>query len=90
MDVRISPTHLLEILSEVVTGLDGCVQELATSFPAPQGITRDGSFVFRHRRQQQNTLLMPFLKLVKIASHNNAALVLARAGYVQEATRCAE
>jgi hypothetical protein len=79
-----SPLSLLEILSEAVLALDNCVQALATSVPAPQCVHVSGNLAFRHVQQDRNDLLLSFLKLVKIASHHNAALVLLQAGYVHE------
>lgn len=74
----------LAAVTDGVQSLDGCVQLLADSFPAPMLVELHGSWLLRHRLEQQNALLLSFLKLVKIASHNNAALVLLNAGYVQE------
>ena len=74
--------RLLEIVTEAVVGLDGCVESLGSSFPLPHVVEVNGMPVFRHQRK--NDLLLSYLKLVKIASHQNAAIVLIRAGYVQE------
>jgi hypothetical protein len=74
--------ELVGILDEAVAGLDQCVQVLSSSFELPQRVVLNGMEVFRHANQ--NDLLLSFMKLVKIASHNNAAMVLIRAGYVQE------
>ena len=76
------PARLLEIVSEAIGGLDACVHALATSFPLPSRVSVNDMPAFRHRRQDD--LLLSYLKLIKIASHHNAAVVLMRAGYVQE------
>lgn len=76
------PISLLEIVTDAVVGLDRCVQALCSSLPSPQVVEVNGMPVFRHQRK--NDLLLSYLKLVKIASHQNAAIVLIRAGYVQE------
>lgn len=73
---------LLDLLERMVHGLDESVQALSRSFPQPVTTPRGDAFVFRH--QNKSVLLLMFLKAVKIASNNNAALVLIRAGYVQE------
>lgn len=74
--------RLLEIVTKAVTGLDDHVQSLASSFDLPRRVSVNGMPMFRHF--QRDDLLLSYLKLVKIASHHNAALVLIRAGYVQE------
>jgi hypothetical protein len=76
------PSPLLELLERSVGGLDYCVQALGTSFPAPVRVAQGNRFVFRH--MQHDDLLLSYLKLVKIASHHNAAMILLRAGYVHE------
>ena len=70
------------MLSEAAAGLDQCVQGLSSSFPLPRRVMIHGRPAFRHLETDE--LLLSFLKLVKIASHNNAAIVLLREGYVQE------
>jgi hypothetical protein len=74
--------ELARILDEAVAGLDQCVQALSSSFELPQRVVVNGLEMFRHANQDD--LLLSFMKLVKIASHNNAAMVLIRAGYVHE------
>lgn len=74
--------ELVNILDKAVAGLDQCVQALSSSFPLPRRVAINGLEVFRHF--EQDDLLLSFMKLVKIASHNNAAMVLIRAGYVHE------
>jgi hypothetical protein len=76
---------LIGILDEAVAGLDRCVQLLTSSFPAPRLVRLgDGLEAFRHTGKDQSDLLLSFMKLVKIASHNNAAIALIRTGYVNE------
>jgi hypothetical protein len=70
------------ILDEAVAGLDHCVQMLSSSFPLPRRVVINDMEVSRHL--EQDDLLLSFMKLIKIASHNNAAMVLIRAGYVHE------
>jgi hypothetical protein len=77
-----SSVELAGILDEAVAGLDQCVQALSSSFALPRRVVINDMEVFRHT--QQDDLLLSFMKLVKIASHNNAAMVLIRAGYVHE------
>jgi hypothetical protein len=77
-----APDRLLEIVAEAVSGIDACVQALASSFPLPARTVVNETLVFRHQRKDD--LLLSYLKLVKIASHHNAALVLILAGYPQE------
>jgi hypothetical protein len=76
------PARLFELLSEAIDELNECVNALATSFPLPRRVSVNGKLAFRHRRQDD--LLLSYLKLVKIASHHNAAVILMRAGYAQE------
>jgi hypothetical protein len=76
--------ELIKILDEAVVGLDQCVQMLSSSFPPPRLVMVHGFEVFRHSPPQQHDLLLSYMKLIKVASHNNAAMVLVRAGYVQE------
>jgi hypothetical protein len=78
----IEPTRLYEILNVAAAALDGCVQALASSISPPLLVQREDHWVFRH--DVHDDLLLCFLKLVKIASHHNAALVLMREGYAQE------
>jgi hypothetical protein len=78
----LEPARLFEILRETVAGLDVCVQKLVTSFPLPVRVKVNGIESFRHREHDDQ--LLSYLKLVKIASHNNAAIVLLRSGFVQE------
>jgi hypothetical protein len=73
---------LVELLQETVFGLDECVQALSSSFPAPQRVKTGDHVNFRHA--WQDDLLLSFLKAVKIASHNNACIVLLNAGFIQE------
>lgn len=75
-------SELLQTLRDSVGELDGCVQSLASSFPLPREVTVHGRQVFRH--VDKNDLLLSFIKLIKIASHQNAAIVLMEGGYVQE------
>ena len=82
MAEAVEPAHLMAILNETVAGLDACVQKLATTFPLPRRVIVHGLRTFRHH--DQDDLLLSFLKLIKIASHNNAAIVLLSEGYVQE------
>jgi len=77
-----SSVELVGILDEAVAGLDQCVQALSSSFELPQRVAFNGMEVFRHA--QKDGLLLSFMKLVKIASHHNAAMVLIRTGYIQE------
>jgi hypothetical protein len=73
---------LVGILDEAVAGLDQCVQALSSSFELPQRVIVNGLEIFRHLNQDD--LLLSFMQLLKIASHNNAAMVLIRAGFVNE------
>src|ERR1019366_7441689 len=82
MAEAVEPARLLEILRESVGGLDACAQRLFGSFQLPERVEAGGLRTFRYR--QQDDLLLSYLKLVKIASHNNAAIVLLDQGYVQE------
>jgi hypothetical protein len=83
MNDSIQSSLLLGILDQAAAGLDQCVQALSTSFELPERVTiNDDWYVFRHA--EKSDLLLQFMKLVKIASHNNAALVLIRKGYVYE------
>jgi len=76
---------LLKILQDTVAGLDECVQALASSFPPPLLADLSADQVgYRHPLDQRSDLLLSHLKLIKIASTNNAALLLLRAGFVQE------
>jgi hypothetical protein len=74
--------ELVRILDQAVAGLDQCVQALSSSFKLPQRVVVNDMEVFRHAHRDD--LLLSFMKLIKIASHNNAAMVLVRAGYVHE------
>lgn len=76
------PMELMILLKDIVAGLDECVQALATSFSLPHRVEINGMLAFRHA--EKDDLLLSFLKLVKIASHHNAAIVLLSRGYVQE------
>jgi hypothetical protein len=73
---------LQQLLEDTVSGLDDCVQELSSSFPRPLRVQSRSGFVFRHAEQDDR--LLSFLKAVRIASLHNAAIVLLRAGFVQE------
>lgn len=73
---------LQDLLERMVHELDECVHVLSQSFPQPGLVPRGDAFVFRH--QNKSALLLMYLKAVKIASNNNAAMVLIRSGYVQE------
>jgi hypothetical protein len=80
---QLEQAKFFQILSDTAVGIDRCVQALASSFPPPHRIAvQDGRIVFRHG--EKDDLLLSFLKLVKIASHHNAAMILMREGYVQE------
>lgn len=71
-----------ELLERMVLRLDESVQALSASFPQPLKVPMRDGFVFRY--ENQTILLLMFLKAVKIASNNNAAMTLLRAGFVQE------
>jgi hypothetical protein len=73
---------LRQLLEETVSGLDECVQALSSSFEAPVWVTVAGRPAYRHG--EQTDLLLSFLKAVRIASAHNAAMILMRAGFVQE------
>jgi predicted HicB family RNase H-like nuclease len=73
---------LRDLLESTVLALDECVQAVSESFPQPVTVPRSNSFVFRYRNE--TILLLMFLKAVKIASNNSAAIALIRAGFVQE------
>jgi hypothetical protein len=73
---------LQQLLEATVFALNECVQALSSSFPTPARVAVGDRFVFRHA--EQNDLLLSFLKGVFIASANNAAIVLLRAGFVHE------
>jgi hypothetical protein len=75
-------TNLFKSLCAAVAGLDRCVQLLSSSFDPPVLANVSGLPMFRHR--ERDSALMSFLKLVKVASHNNAAIHLIRAGHVLE------
>lgn len=78
----IEPAHLMAILSDAITGFDECVQALASSFPSPHWVVVNSRSELRH--VEKDDLLLSFLKLVKVASHHNAAIALLREGYVHE------
>lgn len=72
-----------QTLEQAAGTLNDCVWTLASSFPSPVLVQLGERFV--HRHEQQDDLLLSYLKLVRSASAHNAALVLLRAGYAQEA-----
>jgi hypothetical protein len=82
MGHTVEPDRLFQFLREAVEGLDECVTALSSSIPAPVVVPAGDSFNFRHL--ERGPPLMAHLKLVKIASHHNAALVLIEHGYVHE------
>lgn len=73
---------LRELLKRTVLGLDETVQALSMSFSQPVQVPMRDGFVPRYK--DRTILLLVFLKAVKIASNNNAAMALIRAGFVQE------
>jgi len=74
MVTTIEPAHPMAILGDAVEGWDQCVQALSSCFPLPRRIVINDRQAFRHH--ETDDLLLSFLKLVKIASHNNAAIIL--------------
>lgn len=72
-----------QALEQAARALDNCVQALTNSFPPPVLVQLGERLV--HRYEQQDDLLLSYLKLIRSASAHNAALVLLRAGYAQEA-----
>lgn len=74
--------NLQQQLESTISALDDCVQQLSNSIQLPNRVPRGERFVFRHVEQTDFVLLV--LKAVRIASANNAAMVLMRAGFVQE------
>jgi hypothetical protein len=73
----------IQVLANAVASLDDCVRALASSFPNPE-LVKVGQDQVKFRHRYQGDLLLSYLKAIKIASTNNAALLLLRAGYVQE------
>lgn len=73
----------LQALEQAADALDNCVRALASSFPPPVLVQLGERLV--HRHEQQDDLLLSYLKLVRSASAHNAALVLLNSGYAQEA-----
>jgi len=75
---------LIQLLQDTVSGLDECVQAPSSNFPSPVLVATGSHSAFRHSEEQQTDFLLPYLKVVKIASANNAAIVLLREGFVHE------
>jgi hypothetical protein len=73
---------VLKVLEEAVSEIDACVQIIASDLPLPEQVPVLDSFQFRHRRRTLDLLWC--IKAVRIASANNAALVLIRSGYILE------
>jgi len=74
--------ELRELLERTIVGFDECVQALAATLDQPARVKQRDLIALRHLRR--GDLLLSIVKLVKIASHHNAAMVLLGAGYVQE------
>jgi hypothetical protein len=83
-------------LEAAAAGLVGCVSALSSSFPDLRVVDDANLEVRRAVRQrlgsrlvlrhaEQDGILLSLMKLVRIASANNAALELISAGYAQEA-----
>lgn len=83
-------------LEAAAAGLDGCVRALTSGFPDLR-VVDDANLEVRRavrlqlgsrlviRHAEQDDILLSLMKLVRIASANNAALELISAGYVREA-----
>jgi hypothetical protein len=73
---------LRRLLEETVSEMEICIHALSSEFERPKLQHRNGHPAFRH--EIKDDLLASFLKGVRIVNNLNAALVLLRAGYVQE------
>lgn len=73
---------LRRLLEDTAIAIEQCIQELAENFERPYLNEQNGYPAFRHK--SKHDLLASYLKGVRIVSNFNAALVLLRAGHVQE------